>query len=227
MQPSQPANEPAHTAPRAEARAPAKHAPLRPPQFLVVSFDGSGGVRLWPYWRSVARRAHAHFTFFVSGVYLLDEHSRLYHPPRHSAGASDIGFACSDGPRAAAGRARDMPAQIAAASAGARDRRHWRALLPRRPGSVSEWDAADWAQELVDLGGGRSVPRSPVATTARPAAIAVGIAAAAVATVLTPVLIPGLPVLIAALVAIVVGWFNGLGRRTRRSEPATAGEGTA
>ena len=39
-------------------------------------------------------------------------------------------------------------------------------------------------------------------------AIAVGIAAAAVATVLTPVLIPGLPVLVAAFVAIVVGWFN-------------------
>jgi predicted branched-subunit amino acid permease len=44
-------------------------------------------------------------------------------------------------------------------------------------------------------------------------AIAVGIAAAAVATVLTPVLIPGLPVLVAALVAIVVGWFNWLGPR--------------
>ncbi len=39
-------------------------------------------------------------------------------------------------------------------------------------------------------------------------AIAVGIAAAAVATVLTPVLIPGLPVLVAAFVAILVGWFN-------------------
>jgi predicted branched-subunit amino acid permease len=39
-------------------------------------------------------------------------------------------------------------------------------------------------------------------------AIAVGIAAAAVATVLTPVLVPGLPVLVAAVVAVVVGWFN-------------------
>ncbi|KAA9134773.1 AzlC family ABC transporter permease [Microbacterium caowuchunii] len=44
-------------------------------------------------------------------------------------------------------------------------------------------------------------------------AIAVGVAAAVVATVLTPALMPGLPVLIAALVAIVVGWFNWLGRR--------------
>jgi predicted branched-subunit amino acid permease len=44
-------------------------------------------------------------------------------------------------------------------------------------------------------------------------AIAVGIAAAAVATALTPVLIPGLPVLVAACVAIIVGWFNLLGTK--------------
>src|SRR5437016_1686490 len=66
----------------------------RPPQFLVVSFDGSGGTELWPYWRLVARRAHARFTFFVSGVYLLDEARRtLYRPPEHRPGHSDIGFA--------------------------------------------------------------------------------------------------------------------------------------
>jgi predicted branched-subunit amino acid permease len=49
-------------------------------------------------------------------------------------------------------------------------------------------------------------------------AIAVGIAAAAVATALTPVLIPGLPVLVAALVAIVVGWFNWLGPKAVTAE---------
>lgn len=44
--------------------------------------------------------------------------------------------------------------------------------------------------------------------------IVVGIAAAVVATVLTPSLMPGLPVLIAALVAIVVGWVDWGGGRT-------------
>jgi hypothetical protein len=39
----------------------------------------------------------------------------------------------------------------------------------------------------------------------------VGIAAAVVATMLTPALMPGIPVLLAAVVAIVVGWFNWLG----------------
>ncbi|MFC7789988.1 AzlC family ABC transporter permease [Microbacterium sp. MAHUQ-60] len=44
-------------------------------------------------------------------------------------------------------------------------------------------------------------------------AIVVGVAAAVVAAALTPVLMPGLPVLVAAVVAIVVGWFNWLGRK--------------
>lgn len=43
-------------------------------------------------------------------------------------------------------------------------------------------------------------------------AIAVAAAAAVLAVALTPVLMPGLPVLVAAVVAIIVGWFNWLGR---------------
>lgn len=46
-------------------------------------------------------------------------------------------------------------------------------------------------------------------------AIAVGIAAAVVATSLTPVLMPGLPVLVAAVVAVLVGWTNWLGAGER------------
>ncbi|GAA2246751.1 AzlC family ABC transporter permease [Rarobacter faecitabidus] len=42
-------------------------------------------------------------------------------------------------------------------------------------------------------------------------AIAVGVAAAVIATCLTPVMTPGLPVLVAAVVAIIVGWWNWFG----------------
>jgi predicted branched-subunit amino acid permease len=42
---------------------------------------------------------------------------------------------------------------------------------------------------------------------------AVAVAAAVVATIATPVLMPGMPVLVAAAVAIVVGWFNLFSRR--------------
>ncbi|GAA3915722.1 AzlC family ABC transporter permease [Microbacterium invictum] len=52
----------------------------------------------------------------------------------------------------------------------------------------------------------------------RTQAIAVGIAAAVVATVLTPSLMPGIPVLLAAVVAVVVGWTNWLGDRESAPE---------
>lgn len=44
-------------------------------------------------------------------------------------------------------------------------------------------------------------------------AVAVGVAAAVVATAVTPIVMPGAPVLIAASVAVIVGWFNVFGRR--------------
>jgi hypothetical protein len=111
----------------------------------VVSFDGSGGTQLWPYWRRIARRAHAHFTFFLSGVYLLDwAHSRRYEPPRHDRGRSDIGFAST--PQVIRGTV----AQIAAAyreghEIGTHYDGHFCAPFA---GSVREWDAADWNREL-------------------------------------------------------------------------------
>lgn len=54
--------------------------------------------------------------------------------------------------------------------------------------------------------------------------IVVGVAAAVVATVLTPVLMPGLPVIIAALVAVVVGWTNWLGGDRAGAEPDDVAE---
>lgn len=86
--------------PRPVRLSPVRHAQAGPvgrsrrPQFVVVSFDGSGGSDMFEYWRAVARRVHAHFTFFVSGVYLVDwAHNSRYDPPRHRRGRSDIGFA--------------------------------------------------------------------------------------------------------------------------------------
>jgi len=53
-------------------------------------------------------------------------------------------------------------------------------------------------------------------------AIAVGVGAGAVAILLTPAAMPGIPVLIAAAVAVLVGWTNWLGRTTgERSEAST------
>ncbi len=65
----------------------------RPPQFVMISFDGSGSTGLMEYWRKISAETGAKFSFFISGVYLLlPENKNLYQPPRHKAGRSDIGF---------------------------------------------------------------------------------------------------------------------------------------
>lgn len=55
-------------------------------------------------------------------------------------------------------------------------------------------------------------------------AVAVGVAAAVIAAATTPFLLPGLPVLVAAVVAVVVGWFNWLDGERR---PAARAGGQA
>src|SRR5438132_2683764 len=123
----------------------------RSPQFVVVSFDGSGGIRLWPYWRAVARRAHAHFTFFVSGVYLLPEgQRRQYRPPRHSRGVSDIWFARPDLGLSAPQVVRRTLAEIGGAfREGHEIGTHFNGhFCEPYPGNVDEWTAVDWSREL-------------------------------------------------------------------------------
>ena len=117
--------------------------PARPPQFVVVSFDGAGGAPLWEYWRAVARKAHAHFTFFVSGVYLIDWAQRdRYAPPELPRGDSSIGFA----PDAAwsAGTRRQI---VLGYREGNEIGTHYNGHFCG-PGGVGTWSAADWGHEL-------------------------------------------------------------------------------
>ncbi|UQI48664.1 hypothetical protein M1P56_32305 [Streptomyces sp. HU2014] len=67
----------------------------KPPQFVVFSWDGAGEdkQKLFSHFRGVGKRHHATMTYFLSGVYMLPtDRRRLYDPPRHRRGASDIGF---------------------------------------------------------------------------------------------------------------------------------------
>src|SRR5713101_5778587 len=43
----------------------------KPPQFVLFSFDGVGSHEHWRRILPIADRVHAHFTGFLSGVYLL------------------------------------------------------------------------------------------------------------------------------------------------------------
>jgi hypothetical protein len=134
----------------------------RPPQFVVVSFDGSGGGDMSEYWRAVARRVHAHFTFFVSGVYLVDwAHHNRYSPPRHARGRSDIGFA-PDAEFAAATFAQAAAAYTEGNEIGTHFNGHF---CSPYPGNVGDWTAADWTHELDQFDrlmfAGRSLPFGP------------------------------------------------------------------
>ncbi|GAC1365510.1 MAG: hypothetical protein NVSMB32_09100 [Actinomycetota bacterium] len=123
----------------------------RPPQFVVLSFDGSGSVDLMKHWREVAARDKAHFTFFLSGVYLLTHATaNAYHPPRHAVGASDIGQVPAPAGTDANHDLLQLLQQLGAAhleghEIGTHFNGHFCA-----PGANSggTWDAAAWAAEL-------------------------------------------------------------------------------
>ena len=66
----------------------------KPPQFVVLSFDGACKDELYQHYRDLAKRNDGHFTFFLSGLCLLpDAEAKNYDPPKKPAGTSAIGFA--------------------------------------------------------------------------------------------------------------------------------------
>jgi len=68
----------------------------RPPQFIMMSFDGSYSIPFWQETKSFARKYNVGFTYFISGVYFLTGNERVeYQAPHHKAGKSDIGFGSS------------------------------------------------------------------------------------------------------------------------------------
>lgn len=68
--------------------------PARPKQLLLISFDGAHDNALWEKSRDIARRADAHFTYFLSCTTLIPRaEAKGYQAPGMKAGKSNIGFA--------------------------------------------------------------------------------------------------------------------------------------
>lgn len=116
----------------------------KPPQFIVVSFDGVGWHEKWQHWFDVARKVPFHFTGFLSGTYMLsDETKNAYQGPGHSPGASDINW----------NTAADLPTEIAdlnqAYKSGDEIGTHFNGhfCAPSEP-SGNAWTTADWNAEL-------------------------------------------------------------------------------
>lgn len=65
----------------------------RPPQFVLLAFDGSLNLDFWAESRAFAQTTTAKYTYFMSGTYFIpDAKKGIYHGPHHDAGKSDIGF---------------------------------------------------------------------------------------------------------------------------------------
>lgn len=65
----------------------------RPPQFVLLAFDGSKSLPMWQETMAFADQAGVKFTYFISGVYFLDRaHKRNYVEPLRGRGRSAIGW---------------------------------------------------------------------------------------------------------------------------------------
>lgn len=65
----------------------------RPPQFVILAFDGSKSLSFWRESRAFAAANVLKFTYFISGVYFIPNAARRgYDPPRHAPGTSAIGW---------------------------------------------------------------------------------------------------------------------------------------
>ena len=70
--------------------------PAKPKQIVLISFDSAREITQWERSRALAKRTGAHFTYFLSCVFLLSPETRAqYTAPGRGAGKSNIGFAAS------------------------------------------------------------------------------------------------------------------------------------
>lgn len=125
-----------------------KNAPLgKPPQYVLLSFDGSKSLPMWRDTLSFAREMNTsgkplHFTYFISGVYFLTgKTASVYRPPGARIGSSQIGF--SDTTDDIVIRIKEINTAIADGhEIGSHANGHFR-------GGV--WTAAQWQQELTQF----------------------------------------------------------------------------
>ncbi len=114
----------------------------KPPQFVVLSFDGACKHDLWQHYLELARDNDAHFTFFLSGLCLVPDAKRtMYRGPGKPIGYSAIGF----------GEASLIPQRIRditqAYDEGNEIGTHFLGHFCDAKG-VGTWSAAQWTSEL-------------------------------------------------------------------------------
>ncbi|MQS09034.1 hypothetical protein, partial [Streptomyces alkaliphilus] len=117
----------------------------RPPQFVVVSWDGAASLDdgLFDRFLGVAEGIGGAMTFFLSGLYLLPEaRKERYLPPRNAPGASDIGYLSDGAIRETIRRLRT--AWLDGHEIGT----HFNGHFCAGAGSVEHWTPEEWREEI-------------------------------------------------------------------------------
>jgi peptidoglycan/xylan/chitin deacetylase (PgdA/CDA1 family) len=69
----------------------------QPKQLVMISFDGAHDNALWQKSREMAAKNGAHFTYFLSCTFLMNQAAKkAYQAPHQKQGKSNVGFAQSD-----------------------------------------------------------------------------------------------------------------------------------
>lgn len=124
----------------------------RPPQIIAISFDGAGDQKMLKELYETAKSVNAHFTYFLSGVYLLTKQSgNNYNAPRRGLGVSDIGFNYEGDGFTASQYVEELIKEVNRAQAGGHEiGTHYNGHFCGAGGGDS-WSAADWRQELSEF----------------------------------------------------------------------------
>jgi len=117
----------------------------KPPQFIVVSFDGVGWHEKWQYWANIAKQVPLRFTGFLTGLYLLDEqHKMTYNAPEHGRGKTSLGSWNSS-----ADVVQEIRDLNAAWQRGDEIGTHFNGhFCSDNPPGGNDWSTADWNSEL-------------------------------------------------------------------------------
>ena len=116
----------------------------KPPQFVIVSFDGVGWHEKWDYWFGIMQQVPFHFTGFLSGTYMLSDQTKdKYQGPGHGVGKSSISWNTPT----------DLPIEIADLNKSLADGNevgtHFNGhFCSDNPPGGFDWNTADWNNEL-------------------------------------------------------------------------------
>lgn len=111
----------------------------RPPQFVLLAFDGSKSLPMWDETMAFAQEVPVRFTYFISGVYFLSPaHKTIYKAPGYRAGRSAIGW----------GKGESDISQRARKIKEALSRGHEIASHANGHWDGSGWSQSQWTDEL-------------------------------------------------------------------------------